>query len=121
MKIVKVVLVLVLISSAIAAQVQPVQYLIDSAASDFHAHGPSKTLHFRNVRLGQVQYSDGTQYMLCGQFTAGPTWRSSCEYVQALIDHLGHREGLVILVAEPLRFAALIPGVNGHRVLDLCI
>jgi hypothetical protein len=72
MKIMKVVLVLVLISSGIAAQDQPVQYLIESAASDFHAHGPLKPIHFRNVRFGHVKSSDVTMYMLCGQFTPDP-------------------------------------------------
>jgi hypothetical protein len=72
MKITKLLLVLVLASSAIAAQVLPVQYLIESAASDFHAHGPSKPIHFRNVRFGHAKSSDVTTYMLCGQFTADP-------------------------------------------------
>jgi hypothetical protein len=48
-----------------------VDYLIASAAADFHGQSPSKSLRFRDVRVGHIISSDGTkQYMLCGQFTA---------------------------------------------------
>jgi hypothetical protein len=44
------------------------QYLIDSAASDFQAHEPHPD-RFRRVRFGQRMNADGTeQYVLCGEF-----------------------------------------------------
>ena len=44
------------------------QYLIDSAASDFQAHNPHPA-RFRRVRFGQRMNTDGTeQYVLCGEF-----------------------------------------------------
>jgi hypothetical protein len=46
-----------------------VRYLIDSAAADFQAHGPSKSILFREVHVGHSVSSDGKkQYMLCGEF-----------------------------------------------------
>jgi len=46
-----------------------VQFLLTSSAADFHTHGPSPILHFRDVRIGHVMTSSGEkQYMLCGQF-----------------------------------------------------
>ena len=45
------------------------QFLLTAAAKDFHTHGPSDSLRFRNVRIGHITTSDGTvQYRLCGQF-----------------------------------------------------
>jgi len=46
----------------------PVQFLIDSAASDFHEHGPHPA-RFRHVRIGHVVSPDAAnRYMLCGEF-----------------------------------------------------
>jgi len=46
-----------------------VQYLVSSAVSDFHSHGPSGPIRFRVVRLGHVTTQSGEkQYRLCGQF-----------------------------------------------------
>lgn len=46
----------------------PLQFLLASAAGDFHAH-PPRPAGFRDVRLGQVTGPDGaTQYLLCGEF-----------------------------------------------------
>jgi len=48
-----------------------VQFLITAAATDFHTHGPTGALRFRDVRLGQVMNSKGEkQYLLCGQFVS---------------------------------------------------
>ena len=45
------------------------QFLVTSAATDFHTHGPSGPLRFHNVRIGHLKASDGKeQYMLCGEF-----------------------------------------------------
>jgi len=42
--------------------------LLASAATDFHAHGPS-LLGFHDVRFGHFVNPNGkTQYILCGQF-----------------------------------------------------
>ena len=46
-----------------------VQFLLTSAAADFHAHGPSGPLRFRRVRIGHVMGPNAVkQYRLCGQF-----------------------------------------------------
>jgi hypothetical protein len=46
-----------------------VQFLLTSAAADFHAHRPPDPVRFRDVRIGHVTTPDGKkQYMLCGQF-----------------------------------------------------
>jgi hypothetical protein len=46
-----------------------VEYLLSSAAADFHAHGPSGPLRFREVRIGHALTPDNEkQYRLCGQF-----------------------------------------------------
>jgi hypothetical protein len=45
------------------------QFLLTSAANDFHTHGPADRLRFREVRLGHSTARNGqVQYMLCGQF-----------------------------------------------------
>ncbi|MBS1914066.1 MAG: hypothetical protein JST22_18915 [Bacteroidetes bacterium] len=46
-----------------------VQFLLASAATDFHTHRPPDPLRFRDVRLGHIAVPGGEdQYMLCGQF-----------------------------------------------------
>jgi hypothetical protein len=69
-------LVLAACGSAAAARVDPqaaspavVQFLLASAAKDFHAHGPAGPVRFRKVRIGHVKISSGEeQYMMCGEF-----------------------------------------------------
>lgn len=52
-----------------AASPAVVQFLLTSAATDFHTHRPPDPVRFRDVRIGHVKTSSGeTQYMLCGQF-----------------------------------------------------
>jgi len=47
----------------------PIQFLIDSAASDFHTHRPPDPAEFRHVRVGHQTAPNGAkQYMLCGEF-----------------------------------------------------
>ena len=44
------------------------QYLIASAATDFHDHGAPGPIRVRTVRLGHFVNADGaTHYVLCGQ------------------------------------------------------
>jgi hypothetical protein len=46
-----------------------VAFLLASAAKDFHTHGPSGSLRFREVRVGHLTTPSGEeQHMLCGQF-----------------------------------------------------
>ena len=46
-----------------------VQFLLTSAATDFHTHGPSHILRFRDVHIKNVISPGGDErYMLCGQF-----------------------------------------------------
>jgi hypothetical protein len=48
---------------------QALQFLLASAATDFHTHRPPYPARFRHVRFGHVVASDGAkQYMLCGEF-----------------------------------------------------
>lgn len=54
-----------------AASPAVVQFLLTSAATDFHTHRPPEPVRFRDVRIGHVKTSTGeAQYMLCGQFLA---------------------------------------------------
>ena len=46
-----------------------IQFLLRSAAADFHAHRPPDPVRFRDVRLGHTTSSRGERrYRLCGQF-----------------------------------------------------
>jgi len=45
-----------------------VKFLLTSAASDFHDHGPKGPLHFRNVRIGRLMTDGKESYRLCGEF-----------------------------------------------------
>lgn len=46
-----------------------VQFLITSAATDFHTHPPTDPAKLRNVRLGHVTTPSGERnYRLCGEF-----------------------------------------------------
>ena len=46
-----------------------VQFLLTSAASDFHMHPPADRIRFRNVRAGHLRTQNGTkEYLLYGQF-----------------------------------------------------
>lgn len=46
-----------------------IQYLLTSAANDFHTHGPSQYLRFRDMRIGHIITQNGEkQYLLCGMF-----------------------------------------------------
>jgi hypothetical protein len=47
----------------------PLEFLLNAAATDFHAHNSSPAIHFRKARVGQVTTANGEkQYLLCGQF-----------------------------------------------------
>jgi hypothetical protein len=46
-----------------------VQFLLTSAATDFHTHRPPDPVRFRDVRIGHITASSGeNHFMLCGQF-----------------------------------------------------
>lgn len=52
--------------------------LVTSAATDFHNHGPSGTLRFRDVRFGRMNSPGaGHPYLLCGQFIRAGQGRSA--------------------------------------------
>jgi len=55
---------------ATSSQLNPaVDYLLTSAANDFHTHRPPDPARFRDVRSGYVNTSAGpTHYRLCGEF-----------------------------------------------------
>ena len=47
----------------------PMEFLLRSAATDFHAHRPPVVERFRDVRFGHVKTPAGAkQYQLCGEF-----------------------------------------------------
>jgi hypothetical protein len=58
----------------------PLEYLLASAAADFHQHQPPAPARFRKVRLGRYDAADGsTRFVLCGEFqpsadSGPPTW-----------------------------------------------
>lgn len=46
------------------------EFLLASAATDFHANFSVEAIRFHNVRIGHVTTSEGArQYMLCGEFS----------------------------------------------------
>jgi len=46
-----------------------VDFLLTSAATDFHAHRPPDPVRFRVVRIGRMTTESGAeQFMLCGEF-----------------------------------------------------
>jgi hypothetical protein len=50
-----------------------VQFLLTSAATDFHTHRPPDPVRFRDVRIGHFMTPSGEkQYMLCGQLLPAP-------------------------------------------------
>jgi hypothetical protein len=52
-----------------ACKETPFEFLLTSAAAEFHAQHASHTIHFRKVHIGHVMTPGGEkQYMLCGQF-----------------------------------------------------
>ena len=60
-----------------AAPIDPVvQFLITSAATDFHTHRPPDPVRFRDVRVGHTTAEGRERYMLCGQFQTadGSEW-----------------------------------------------
>ena len=49
-----------------------VQFLLEAAAADFRAHGPSGPVRFRDVSVGHMKaLNGGEQYLLCGQVLGG--------------------------------------------------
>lgn len=53
-----------------SSSIEPVvKFLLTSAATDFHKHGPAGPLRFRDVRIGHIVQPGGEKrYLLCGQF-----------------------------------------------------
>ena len=101
----------------------PVQFLLGTAAADFHAHRSPYPARFRDVRIGHVMTPGGAkQYMLCGEFlpaqedgtaewvpfatvkTSGyEQWLGvqAANFCQHAPVRVGRRGGFVVLVAEP--------------------
>jgi hypothetical protein len=55
---------------AVSPALEPVvEFLLTSAATDFHTHRPPDPARFRDVRLGHLLTDSGEErYMLCGWF-----------------------------------------------------
>jgi hypothetical protein len=50
-----------------------VEFLLASAATDFHDHRPPDPARFRAVRIGRMDVAGGpTRYLLCGEFLPAP-------------------------------------------------
>jgi len=45
-----------------------IQFLINSAAKDFHEHQPPTVVDIRNVKAGYISSGTGRTYLLCGEF-----------------------------------------------------
>ncbi|MEO8277342.1 MAG: hypothetical protein ABI639_14100 [Thermoanaerobaculia bacterium] len=57
------------VSHAEARKATPLEFLLNSAASDFHEHTQPAPDRFRDVRLGHFKTESGeVQYFLCGEF-----------------------------------------------------
>lgn len=55
-----------------ASATATVEFLLASAAADFHAHPPAEALRFHDVRIGYLMNPEGSRrYMLCGEFASG--------------------------------------------------
>jgi hypothetical protein len=57
-------------SQAVSSALEPVvEFLLTSAATDFHTHRPPDPVRFRDVRLGHLLTDSGEErYVLCGWF-----------------------------------------------------
>jgi hypothetical protein len=67
-------------NDAQAATPAVVEFLLTSAASDFHTHSPVPA-RFRNVRIGHVKNPSGEdQYLLCGEFFLPAQEASNAEW-----------------------------------------
>ena len=44
------------------------QFLITSAAQDFHLHHPPTAIDFRNVKAGYIASPNEKMYLICGEF-----------------------------------------------------
>ena len=47
-----------------------IEFLLTSAATDFHTHKPPHPTRFRDVRSGYLMTAGTRQYRLCGEFLA---------------------------------------------------
>jgi len=55
-----------------AAMSPDVDYLLTSAANDFHTHSPPSPVRFRNVRSGFALEGGVRHYRVCGEFLPAP-------------------------------------------------
>lgn len=69
-------------SRPLAVPAWAVQFLVDSATWDIHAHHPpAGKIQFRNARIGTLPQADGTTfYLVCAEYAGvvegqKPTWR----------------------------------------------
>lgn len=70
-----------------------VQFLINSAVTDFHTHRPPDPLGFRDVRIGHIMTPSGEkQYRLCGQFLAAHEGGTAEWIAFATIKTLGYEQ-----------------------------
>lgn len=93
-----------------------IQFLLTSAASDFHAHRSPHPAGFRHVRLGHLVTSSGEQqYLLCGEFLSAPEGGEAAWGPFATIRTSGYEQWLG---PQALAFCQN-PAVTWHEAGDL--
>jgi len=87
-----------------------VEFLLTSAAADFHAHRPTDSVRFRNVHVGYLSAPDGTKkYLLCGQFLPAQGGGRAEWTPFATIKTSGYEQMLGSQAAEFCRSASMMP------------
>ena len=84
-------------------------YLINASAADFHSHGPSNILNFRNVRIVYIKNPAGQkQYVLCGQFLQAQDNQKPGWIPFATIKTSGYEQMIGIQAVEYCKKAAAV-------------
>jgi len=97
-----------------------VRFLISSAAADFHTHGPSQIVRFRDVRLGySVTLSGEKQYVLCGQFLRRQNGDSTAWVPFSTVRTSGYEQSIGAQAEMYCRTATAIPYTGGDLTFML--
>jgi hypothetical protein len=101
-------------STATSAADSAEEFLLASAATDFHIHRPPTPSRFRHVRLGHRVQSDGArQYLLCGEFLPMQS-DGKAEWTHfATIRTSGYEQWMGAQAADLCQQATILWGVDG--------
>jgi hypothetical protein len=103
-----------------ASEAGTMEFLVRSAAADFHAHTPTRNLYFQNVRLGYLASSKGQiKYMLCGEFLKNLDIQHSERGFFMTIDSPGGPNGYNQLLSGEVISTCHNPSVTWSGVGDL--